>query len=114
MKQSTATAGDWWVYMLRCADGSLYTGVTTDVLRRWQEHNGGPRGARYTRARRPVSLVLCVAVPGRSAAGRLEVRLKGLSRARKERLIRAVTGVSVANPAGNCLTASTSELENNE
>ncbi|MEP4523110.1 MAG: GIY-YIG nuclease family protein, partial [Alloalcanivorax venustensis] len=44
--------------MLRCADGSLYTGVTTDVLRRWQEHNGGPRGARYTRARRPVALVM--------------------------------------------------------
>ncbi|MGB1409530.1 GIY-YIG nuclease family protein, partial [Alloalcanivorax venustensis] len=71
MKQSTApAAGDWWVYMLRCADGSLYTGVTTDVLRRWQEHNDGPRGARYTRARRPVALVMCVAVPGRAAAGR--------------------------------------------
>ena len=87
MKQSTApAAGDWWVYMLRCADGSLYTGVTTDVLRRWQEHNDG----------------------------RLEVRLKALSRPRKEKLIQAVTGVSVANPPGNCLTASTSELENPE
>ncbi|MEP5052134.1 MAG: GIY-YIG nuclease family protein [Alloalcanivorax venustensis] len=115
MKQSTApAAGDWWVYMLRCADGSLYTGVTTDVLRRWQEHNGGPRGARYTRARRPVALVMWVAVPGRAAAGRLEVRLKALSRTRKEKLIQAVTGVSVANPPGNCLTASTSELENPE
>ncbi len=42
MKQGS----DWWVYMLRCADGTLYTGVTTDVLRRWNEHNGGPRGHR--------------------------------------------------------------------
>ena len=84
MKQSTAPAvGDWWVYMLRCADGSLYTGVTTDVLRRWQEHNGGPRGARYTRARRPVALVMCVAVPGRAAAGRLELKQKADSSEQK-------------------------------
>lgn len=76
--------------MLRCADGTLYTGVTTDVLRRWHEHNGGPRGARYTRVRRPVSLVLCVAVPDRAGACRLEARLKALPRGRKERLIRAV------------------------
>ncbi|MEO1902187.1 MAG: GIY-YIG nuclease family protein [Alcanivorax sp.] len=104
MKQGTG----WWVYMLRCADGSLYTGVTTDVLRRWKEHNGSPRGARYTRVRRPVALVLCVEVPDRARAGRLEARLKGLTRARKERLIRAVT---VANGAGSCLTADTSEQE---
>ncbi|MBL7251521.1 GIY-YIG nuclease family protein [Alcanivorax marinus] len=100
--------------MLRCADGSLYTGVTTDVLRRWNEHNDGPRGARYTRARRPVALVLCVEVPDRARAGRLEARLKALPRARKERLIRAVTaGASrpVANGAGNCLTADTSKQE---
>lgn len=93
MKQSTAPAGSgWWVYMLRCADGSLYTGVTTDVLRRWREHNDGPRGARYTRTRRPVALVMCVAVPDRAAAGRLEARLKALSRTRKEQLIQAVIG----------------------
>ena len=79
------------------------------------EYSGDdPRGARYTRARRPVALVMCVAVSGRAAAGRLEVRLKALSRPRKEKLIQAVTGVSVANPPGNCLTASTSELENPE
>ncbi len=82
----------WWVYMLRCADDSLYTGVTTDVLRRWEEHNRGPKGARYTRSRRPVLLVLCVPVPDRASACRLEARLKRLSRARKERLIKAVTG----------------------
>lgn len=81
----------WWVYMLRCADDSLYTGVTTDVLRRWGEHNQGPKGARYTRSRRPVTVVLCVPVPDRASACRLEARLKRLSRARKERLIEAVT-----------------------
>jgi len=86
------TPPQWWVYMLRCADDSLYTGVTTDVLRRWQEHNQGPKGARYTRSRRPVVLVLCVPVPDRAGACRLEARLKRLSRARKERLIKAVTG----------------------
>lgn len=92
---------EWWVYMLRCADGSLYTGVTTDVLRRWNEHNGSARGARYTRTRRPVSLVLCVAVPDRARAGRLEARFKALSRARKERLIRAVTAPMVAVEEAN-------------
>ena len=93
--------------MLRCADGSLYTGVTTDVLRRWNEHNGGTRGARYTRSRRPVSLVLCVAVPDRARAGRLEARLKALPRARKEKLIRATTMPAVAHDGGGCLTAET-------
>lgn len=105
---------DWWVYMLRCADGSLYTGVTTDVLRRWREHSVGRRGARYTRARRPVWLVLCVAVPGRSAASCLEARIKNLSRARKERLVLAVTGVSVAKSGQNCLTAPLSKREKRE
>ncbi|HCK26896.1 MAG TPA: hypothetical protein DHW52_06875, partial [Alcanivorax sp.] len=60
--------------MLRCADGSLYTGVTTDVLRRWQEHNDGPRGARYTRARRPVTLLISWPFPDRSEASKAEYR----------------------------------------
>ncbi|ASK33181.1 hypothetical protein CEK62_21850 (plasmid) [Alcanivorax sp. N3-2A] len=100
--------------MMRCADGSLYTGVTTDVLRRWLEHNDGPRGARYTRARRPVRPALCVAVPSRAAAGRLEARLKALSRARKERLLQAVFAGAVAKPAGNCLTAANLNMESHQ
>lgn len=104
----------WWVYMMRCADGSLYTGVTTDVLRRWLEHNESPRGARYTRARRPVRPVLCVAMPSHATAARLEARLKTLSRARKERLLLAVFADAVAKTAGNCLTAANLNMESHQ
>ena len=47
----------WYVYLLRCADATLYCGVTTDMERRLREHNAGSRGAKYTRARRPVDLL---------------------------------------------------------
>jgi putative endonuclease len=74
----------WWVYMLRCADGSLYTGVTTDPARRVAEHNGqGGLGARYTRSRRPVALVYVEAAASRSAATRREAAIKRLDRIRK-------------------------------
>ena len=58
----------WYVYLLRCADATLYCGVTTDMERRLREHNAGSRGAKYTRARRPVELVCCVAQPDASSA----------------------------------------------
>lgn len=77
----------WWVYMLRCADTSLYTGICTDPPRRFLEHNLGPRGARYTRVRRPVSPVLLVPAGDRATASRLEARLKQLSRAEKQQLL---------------------------
>ena len=74
----------WCVYMLRCADGSLYTGITTDVARRIAEHNGDGRvGARYTRSRRPVELVYVEAAGNRAAASRREAAIKRLDRARK-------------------------------
>jgi putative endonuclease len=74
----------WWVYMLRCADGTLYTGITTDVTRRLAEHNGaGGLGARYTRSRRPVHVVHVEATGSRSAAARREAAIKRLDRARK-------------------------------
>ena len=76
----------WWVYLVRCADGSLYTGVATDVPRRVAAHNAG-RGARYTRARRPVVLVHHEPAADRSAALRREARLKRLARPEKERLV---------------------------
>jgi putative endonuclease len=70
--------------MLRCADGSLYTGITTDLERRIAEHNGdGPAGARYTRSRRPVQLVYRESASSRSAASQREAALKRLDRARK-------------------------------
>jgi len=74
----------WWVYLLRCADGSLYTGITTDLPRRLAEHNGdGPAGARYTRSRRPVQLVYHEAARNRSDAAQREAAIKRLDRARK-------------------------------
>ena len=78
---------DWFVYMLRCADASLYTGITTDLARRLTEHNTGAAGARYTRARRPVTLVYQERLPNRSAAAKREQALRRLGKAEKERLV---------------------------
>ena len=77
--------------MLRCADGTLYTGITTDVERRLREHNGlvgGRRGAAYTRARRPVRLAFVDGASGRADALRRELAIKRLPRTAKERLVR--------------------------
>ena len=76
----------WYVYMLRCGDGSLYTGSTTDVERRLREHQGGA-GARYTRSRPPVTLAYAEEAPDRSAAQRREAAIKKLPRAQKLKLI---------------------------
>jgi uncharacterized protein (TIGR02453 family) len=77
---------DWTVYILRCADGSLYTGVARDVNRRVAAHNAG-RGAAYTRSRRPVSLLHQEGAPSHSAALRREWAIKRLSRQEKEKLV---------------------------
>lgn len=77
----------WFVYILRCADGTLYTGATNDVRRRFEAHARG-RGARYTRSRLPVRLVWKKRTRDRSAALKEEWRLKQLSRAEKLALIR--------------------------
>ena len=80
---------DWTVYILRCTDETLYTGITKDVERRIEEHNGsGLLGARYTRARRPVRLVYFESHKTRSEAARREYEIKRLSREEKEVLIR--------------------------
>ncbi len=79
-----SSESQWYVYILRCADGSLYTGITTDLQRRLLEHNSDDvRGARYTRARRPVSLVYSEDHSSRSAASKREAAIKKLSRAQK-------------------------------
>lgn len=78
---------DWVVYMVRCNDDSLYTGITTDADRRLAEHNGTSRGARYTRARRPVTLVYTRPCPDRSTASRQEWQIKQMCRTSKESLI---------------------------
>lgn len=79
----------WTVYILECQDGSLYSGITTDMERRLAEHNGkGTRGARYTRARRPLRLVHTERFATRSAASIREAALKKLSRSEKLTLIK--------------------------
>lgn len=76
------------VYILRCGDGTLYTGCTNDLPRRLQAHQSG-RGAKYTRSRLPVELVYQEAVPDRSAALRREAAIKRMDRRRKLALIAA-------------------------
>jgi putative endonuclease len=75
-----------WVYLLRCADGTLYCGWTVDLEQRLAAHNAGS-ASRYTRSRLPVVLAWSQALPDRSAARREEARIKGLTRARKLALI---------------------------
>ena len=74
------------VYILRCGDGTLYTGITNDLPRRLAAHGSG-RGAKYTRSRLPVELVWHEEQPDKSAALRRELQIKALSRAEKLRLI---------------------------
>jgi predicted GIY-YIG superfamily endonuclease len=76
----------WFVYVVRCRDGSLYTGISTDVEARVARHNAGA-GARYTRARRPVALLYVERKRSRSTALRREHAIKGLSRAAKLDLV---------------------------
>lgn len=78
----------WYVYMVRCSDESLYTGITKDVERRVEEHNGGGlSGARYTRSRRPVRLVYREILKTRSEAAKREFEIKQLGKEEKEALI---------------------------
>lgn len=81
------SASDYSVYIVRCADGSLYTGIAIDVARRIGEHERGRRGARYLRGRGPLKLEFAERVGDRGAATRIEHRLKRLAKPDKERLI---------------------------
>jgi len=81
----------WYVYIVRCRDDSLYTGIARDPQQRLQEHNEGARGARYTRSRRPVTLVYQEPVADRSTAQRREYQIKQLTAAQKRVLIKAGT-----------------------
>lgn len=81
----------WFVYIVRCADNSLYTGIATDVERRVGEHNStGMLAAKYTRARQPVKLVYYETAKSRSAAASREYAIKRLSKATKEKLVASV------------------------
>lgn len=78
----------WHVYILRCADGSLYTGVATDLKRRVEEHNSSSIGAKYTSGRRPVCLVYSAKFKNRSDAQKEESRIKKLRKIEKLKLVK--------------------------
>lgn len=84
--QTVAEAETWFVYLLRCADGSLYTGITKDVGRRSRQHNAGT-ASRYTRSRRPTRMLYAESQVGQSQALKREAAIKALSRREKELLI---------------------------
>ena len=75
----------WYLYILRCGDGTLYTGITTDVRRRLEDHRAG-KGAKYTRGRTPLELVHREECGTHSAALKREAAVKALPRAKKEKL----------------------------
>lgn len=77
----------YYLYLVKCSDSTLYAGITTDVARRVTEHNTSPKGAKYTRARRPVQLVYSKKYKTRSAAQKAEAHIKKLPRAEKLKLI---------------------------
>ena len=78
----------WYVYVVECSDGSLYTGITVDIERRVKEHNSSKKGAKYTKSRRPVHLVYSETLECRSSASKRESVIKKLSRLEKLNLIK--------------------------
>lgn len=78
----------YYLYILKCADKTLYTGITVDLSRRVREHNSSKLGAKYTKPRRPVKLVYSRKFRSRSAASKAEFRIKALSRQEKLVLIK--------------------------
>ncbi len=78
----------WFIYILSCADKTLYTGITTDLDRRLIEHNASKSITKYTRARQPVTMVYKEQTETRSSAGKREVFIKSLTRAQKQLLIK--------------------------
>lgn len=81
----------WYVYILKCSDDTLYTGITTDIKRRIIEHNSSPKWAKYTRWRRPVELVHSENAPDKSEASKREIAIKSMSKLEKMKLIASNT-----------------------
>ena len=77
----------WYLYIVRCSDDTLYTGITTGLARRLNEHNTSKRGAKYTKARRPINLVYYELYQSRSNAQKAEHKFKKLTRKQKEKKI---------------------------
>lgn len=77
----------WYVYIILASDQRLYAGITTDLARRWSEHSGSGKGAKFFRGRHPEQLVFAAESDGRSSATKLEIQIKKMSRADKLKLI---------------------------
>ena len=95
VKSETESDGAWFVYLLRCEDGTLYTGISNDLIRRCDQHNAGT-ASRYTRSRLPVVLVYQETQANRSLALKRELAIKSFSRRKKESLVQGL--VTLAKP----------------
>ena len=78
----------YYVYILFCADKTMYTGITTDLERRVAEHNSSPKGAKYTKGRRPVKVIYTAKLPDKSSALREEIRIKKMTRKEKLEMVK--------------------------
>ena len=87
-RKHNASSPSWYLYLVRRADGALYTGITTDIERRVDEHLNSKRGARALRSRGPLQIAYHTGIDGRSLASRAEYRVKSLDRRAKEALVR--------------------------
>ena len=84
---NTTFTAPYILYLLRCSDGTLYTGITVDVTRRLHEHNTSDKGAKYTKSRRPCVLVYHELLNTKSAALKREIAIKKMTKAQKESLL---------------------------
>jgi putative endonuclease len=91
----------WFVYIIQSTSGKLYTGITTDVQRRFKEHQSGGKGAKFFRSDKPEKLVWFAQYPDRSAASKEEARIKGWTRRQKIEWIQSST---VSNSSGSCVS----------
>ena len=78
---------EWSLYFIRTGKGHLYTGITTDVMRRFAEHEAGKVGAKYLRSKGPLTLVYQVVLGGRSLASKAEYTVKRLTKQKKEQIV---------------------------
>lgn len=82
------TTSDWYLYLIRCRDGSLYTGISTNVIRRFHQHQGeGKSGSKYLKGRGPLTLVLWERLGDKTLALKVESKVKKLSKSNKEKLV---------------------------
>ncbi len=83
---------EWFVYIIECDNGSLYTGITTDIVRRFRDHDGGAKGARYFNGRKPLKVVWSERGHDQSSATRREIAIKQLTRRQKLILVGSASG----------------------